>query len=226
MANPAKTDSTRVLRFLPIVVGAIAGSLLVLNRVFTELLTPSQARSDVMGVIISAVLILVGIIWQKIQPVPPEKVDLEGEEGFELAADLPEDLQMELAWASHILLGNTVTRCLVVYYQGRVLLRRGILPEKTTVTPGPIVEKVLAKQKPIYLVTLKLYPGRTEFDYFPENVQGIICQPLGTQGVMILGADRPRSYTKQDENWVAAIAEKLTHSLERSPLVATPPADS
>jgi Cofactor assembly of complex C subunit B, CCB2/CCB4 len=29
-----------------------------------------------------------------------------------------------------------------------------------------------------------------------------------------LGANAPRSYTKQDENWIAGIADKLTVSLK------------
>ncbi|MBD1941962.1 cofactor assembly of complex C subunit B, partial [Coleofasciculus sp. FACHB-712] len=67
--------------------------------------------------------------------------------------------------------------------------------------------------KPVYLVALKIYPGRIEFDYLPENTQGAICQPIGNQGVLILGANAPRSYTKQDENWIAGIAEKLDVTL-------------
>ncbi|MGB5968431.1 MAG: cofactor assembly of complex C subunit B [Spirulinaceae cyanobacterium] len=47
----------------------------------------------------------------------------------------------------------------------------------------------------------------------PENTQGVICQPLGNQGAMILGANAPRSYTKQDEKWLEAIAEKLSVTL-------------
>ncbi|XTZ10675.1 MAG: cofactor assembly of complex C subunit B, partial [cyanobacterium endosymbiont of Rhopalodia yunnanensis] len=61
---------------------------------------------------------------------------------------------------------------------------------------------------------LPLYPGRVEFDYLPENTQGVICQPLGNQGVLILGANVPRSYTKQDENWIQGIADKLADTLQ------------
>jgi hypothetical protein len=136
-----------------------------------------------------------------------------GEEGFFLAEDLPEAVKTELAWASHILLTNTVTRSLVVYYQGKVLLRRGILGSKSHLTPGPIVQRVLATKKPVYLVALQIYPGKIEFDYLPENTQGVICQPIGEQGVMILGANAPRSYTKQDENWISGISDKLAVTL-------------
>jgi hypothetical protein len=65
------------------------------------------------------------------------------------------------------------------------------------------------------LVKLALYPGRVEFNYFPENTQGIICQPIGDRGVLILGTNVPRSYTRQDEKWIAGIADKLAESLDR-----------
>ena len=185
----------------------------MINRVLSPQLLDSQARSDAMGVILTAVLILTGLLWQQVQPKQPDTVILEGTEGFELLPTLPESLKTELAWASHLLLTNTVTRSIVVYYQGKVLLRRGILAPKAEVTPGVILDRVIAKQQPIYLVNTKIYPGRIEFDYLPENTQGIICQPLGSQGVLILGANAPRSYTKQDEAWIEGIADKLTDSL-------------
>lgn len=210
----AKTDTNRVLRRLPIVVGGLGAILLLINRLLTPTLTDSQARGDALGVILSAVLILTGLIWQQVQPRLPDSVELTGVEGFVLAPDLPEAVKIELAWASHLLLTNTVTRSLVVFHLGKVLLRRGILGAKSEVVPGPILNRVLEKQKPIYLVDLKVYPGRIEFDYLPENTQGIICQPIGKQGVMILGANAPRSYTKQDENWIAGIADKLAVTLD------------
>ncbi|EFA71391.1 hypothetical protein CEP10_03960 [Cylindrospermopsis raciborskii S07] len=209
-----KSDPNRILRLLPLVVGSLGAVLLLVNRVLTPQLTESQARGDVLGVILSAVLILTGLIWQQVQPKSPDTVELIGKEGFILASDLPETIKTELAWASRLLLTNTVTRSLVVYYKGEVLLRRGILGSKAEVIPGPILERVLGTQKPIYLVALRVYPGKIEFDYLPENTQGVICQPIGKEGVLILGANAPRSYTKQDENWIEGIADKLAVTLE------------
>jgi 4-amino-4-deoxy-L-arabinose transferase-like glycosyltransferase len=220
-----KPDQNQVLRQLPIVVGGLASVLLLINRLLTPSLTESQARSDALGVILSAVLILTGLLWQRVQPRSPDAVELIGEEGFNLLPDLPDSVKIELAWASRLLLTNTVTRSLVVWYQGQVLLRRGILSPNSEVKPGPILQRVLDKQKPIYLVDLKVYPGRIEFDYLPENTQGVICQPIGNQGALILGANAPRSYTKQDENWVAAIADKLEDTLSRSTELTHSPVD-
>jgi hypothetical protein len=114
-----------------------------------------------------------------------------------------------------LLLTNTVTRSLVVFYQGKVLLRRGVLGINPEVKPGLILHRVMEKQKPVYLVDLKLYPGRIEFDYLPENTQGLICQPIGDRGAIIVGANAPRSYTKQDENWIEGIADKLANTLSQ-----------
>ena len=209
----ARPDQNQVLRRLPIVVGALGGTLLFLNRVMTPVVSSAQSRADALGVILSAVLILTGLLWQQIQPKVPDSVQLMGDEGFDLAENLPEAVQTELAWASHLLLTNTATRSVVVYYDQRMLLRRGVLSPESSLTPGTIVQRVMDKQKPIYLVNLALYPGKVEFSYLPENTQGVICQPLGDKGVLILGANAPRSYTQQDEAWIAGIADKIADSL-------------
>ena len=214
----ARPDQNQVLRQLPIVVGAIGGTLLFINRITTADVSGSQSRADALGVILSAVLILVGLLWQRIQPRQPEAVVLVGEAGFELADELPDELRTELAWASHLLLTNTATRSVVAYFDGAVLLRRGVLGPVAEMSPGTIVQRVIDKQKPVYLVNLSIYPGRVEFDYLPENTQGVICQPMGDRGVLILGANAPRSYTQQDEAWIMGIADKLGDSLNKANL--------
>ncbi|CBN58905.1 MULTISPECIES: cofactor assembly of complex C subunit B [Kamptonema] len=211
----AKSDPNRILRLLPLVAGVLAGVLLMINRLLTPELTTSQSRSDALGVILSALLILTGLLWQQVQARSPDSVQLIGVEGFELAPDLPDVVKTELAWVSHLLLTNTATRSLLIWYRGKVILRRGILGVNSEVKPGPILQRVLDKRKPVYLVNLNLYPGRIEFDYLPENTQGVICQPIGEEGVLILGANAPRSYTKQDENWVEGISDKIEDSFRR-----------
>jgi Cofactor assembly of complex C subunit B, CCB2/CCB4 len=202
-----------VLRLLPFGVGGIAGTFLLVNRLVSEGLTPAQSRSDVVGVILCAVMVLIGLLWQRVQPRTPEVVVLVGKEGLEMSGDLPVAVQTELAWASHLLLTNTATRSISLYIDGQTILRRGTLADQGQVVPGPILERVLKTQKPIYLVDVKVYPGKIEFNYLPENVQGIVCQPVGNNGVLILAANAPRSYTRQDESWIAGIADKLAYTL-------------
>lgn len=210
-----RRNENQFLQIFPILIGGLGGTLLMINRFFTPNLLASQTRSDVIGVILSALLILIGLLWQQIQPRSPDTVKLIGESRFEILPELSEVEKTELAWASNLLLTNTVTKTIIIWYQGKILLRRGILPSRSEIKLGAIVKRVLEKQKPIYLVDLKVYPGRIEFDYLPENTQGVICQPIGKNGVMILGANAPRSYTQQDENWISGIADKLTYTLLR-----------
>lgn len=196
-------------RWLPLVVGSLGALALLVNRSLTEVLTPAQTRADALGILLSAVLILTGLLWRQIQPKPAEAVELVGVHGFEMQPDLPTCIQQELAWLSHTLLTTTPTKTVVVYWDGQTLLRRGILGPQAQVQPGPILQRVLAQQKPVYLVDLKLYPGRVEFDYLPPNTQAVIVQPMAGRGVLVVGADRPRCYTRQEESWMAALADKL-----------------
>jgi hypothetical protein len=108
-----------------------------------------------------------------------------------------------------------VTKSLIVYYQGKVLLRRGILSQNSAVKVSNIIKRVLETGKAVYLVNLNLYPAKIEFDYLPENSQGLICQPIGKEGVLILAANAPRSYTKQDEIWIEGIADKLANTFSQ-----------
>jgi hypothetical protein len=108
-----------------------------------------------------------------------------------------------------------VTKSLIVYYRGEVLLRRGILRENSEVKVSNIIKRVLETGKAVYLVNLNLYPAKIEFDYLPENTQGLICQPIGKEGVLILAANAPRSYTKQDEIWIEGIADKLADTFSQ-----------
>jgi Cofactor assembly of complex C subunit B, CCB2/CCB4 len=213
----AKSDQNQVIRQLPIVAGVVSGILLFANRMVTTDLTETQSRSDAVGVIISALLILVGLLWDKIQAKIPDSVELVGQEQFYLDDSLSELQRTELAWASYSLLNNTVTQSVLLYWDGKTVLRRGILPPGALeVVPGAIVSRILTNHKAVYLVDTSKYPGKVEFGYLPENIQGIIAQPIGEKGVLILGANAPRSYTQLDENWIEAIAQKISYVMEKA----------
>jgi hypothetical protein len=213
----AQTVNNQWIKNFPLIGGIIGGFLLMVNRLATPTVLDSQARSDALGVILCATLLLTSILLRQINPNPPESVELIGKEGIEFAPNLPETIQTEIAWASHLILSNTVTKSIVIYYQGKTLLRRGILGgQNNYLTEGSIVQRVMNSQKPVYLVDLKHYPGKIEFDYLPENIQGLICFPLNQQGVMIVATNIPRSYTKQDEVWIQGISEKIALTLNRA----------
>lgn len=213
MTKSKKSDSNQLLKNLPLIAGILGGTLLMINRLFTPTLLDSQARSDALGILLCAMLLLTSILAREINSVPPQSVILNGEEDFELEQNLSESIKTELAWASHLIINNTVTKSIIIFYQGQILLRRGILSKKKEVKLGAITERVIKTQKPVYLVDLKHYPGKIEFDYFPDNIQGLICLPLNDDGVMMMATNIPRSYSKQDENWLAGISAKIALTL-------------
>ncbi|AUC62375.1 hypothetical protein AA637_15030 [Cyanobacterium sp. HL-69] len=214
MPEKIKSSENSLLKNLPLIAGILGGTLLMINRLVTPTLLDSQARSDALGIILCAMLLLTSILARQIQPEPPQSVVLQGEEGFELIDDLPDKIKTELAWASHLILTNTVSKSVLIYYQEKILLRRGILGTEKEIKVGQIVDRVIKTQKPVYLVDLKHYPGKVEFDYFPENIQGLICLPLNDGGVMMVATNIPRSYTKQNENWINGIGAKIALTLK------------
>ncbi len=152
---------------------------------------------------------MTGLLWQQIQPKPPERVTLEGESRCEWTENLSDAQRLDLAWATHTILTCSPVRALVVWWDGHVLVRRGVLPDQPPTTLNPLAERVISQQKPTYLVALKLYPARFEFDYLPGNSQSVLCQPLGERGGLVCATDTPRNLTKSDQVWLAAIADRL-----------------
>ncbi len=213
-----------VVRYLPLVAGMLGGSLLLLNRLaFSPDLLNSQSRSDALGVLLSALLILTGLLWQQVQPLPPKAVELEGEQGFELEDSLTDEQKLELGWATRSILLASPAQAIVLVYDNRLVLRRGILSDIDyspghTIEPGTILQRVLSQHKPVYLVDLKLFPARVEFDYLPANTQALLCEPVGERGALIAGADAPRSFTERDREWIRAIVQKLDRTLDRTPV--------
>jgi hypothetical protein len=209
-----KRDPNRWLRRLPLVAGVLGSILLVINRLaFTPELLASQSRSDALGIFLSAVLILTGLLWQQVQPRPPQAAPLQGSPGCDWHPELSEREKLELAWASHTLLSTTAARTVVIWVEGRTLLQRGILAspgQLPSLQPQGTLQQVLKTGQPVYLGDLRFFPARAEFEgLLPAGSQAVLCQPIGQKGCLILGSDRPRSFSRQEQAWIAAIANKL-----------------
>jgi hypothetical protein len=194
-------------------VGVLGLALCVSNQLSATELTPALERSGVLASLLSVGLMLVSILWTRAAPASPERVALLGSQGLELADGLPEDLQQELGWGSQLLLTATPAASILVLWRGQMLLRRGLL-EPTPFVPGSICERAWSTQKPVSLVNLKLYPGRAEFAGLPSNVPAVIVQPIGADGLVLLGGWSPRCFSRSDEIWLEGWSQKLRTRLE------------
>jgi hypothetical protein len=159
---------------------------------------------------------LVGVLWTRALPEASIRSELPGEQGLVLSADLPEALAEDLAWGSHMLLTASPAAVVLLIWRGQPLLRRGLLAPSPFV-PGAICQRALEKQAAISLVDLKLYPGRQEFDALLPGLPSVLVQPLGQDGLVVLGGWSARCFSRSDLAWVEGWAAKLRAGLERLP---------
>lgn len=188
--------------------------LVVLNQSTAPSLDPPLERASVLASILAVLLLLVALLWQRVEPLAPERVALEGNEGLRLAPGLDPALGEELGWGSTMLLTATPAAVVLLHWRGRTLLERGLLGHGDF-RPGTICQRGMARGKAISLVDLKLYPGRDEFSSLPGGVPAVVVQPLGKEGVLVLGGWSPRCFSRSDLVWIEGWARRLTGELAR-----------
>lgn len=194
--------------------GVVGLLLCVANQFTAPELSPALERAGVLSSLLAVGLMLVAILWTRAVPVAPERVELEGEQGLRLADGLPDSLKEELAWGSQMLLTATPAASVLLHWRGRTLLARGVL-SRECFQPGPISRRAWTTQKPIGLVNLKLYPGRDEFNGLPSGIPAVVVQPIGDEGVLVLGGWSPRCFSRSDEAWLEGWSRKLRTPLEQ-----------
>ena len=197
-------------------VGLLALLLSLINQFSAAELTPPLVRASVLASLLAVGFLLVATLWTRAVPRAPERVDLEGPQGLELDDSLPEALKLELAWGSQLLLTATPGATVLLHWQQRTLLRRGLLGSGSVLV-GPIGKRALATGKAISLVNLALYPGRDEFAALPAGLPALVVQPIGSDGLLLLGGWSPRCFSRSDELWLEGWARKLRTSLEALP---------
>lgn len=187
----------------------LAGLLLVVvNQISAPLQDPALTRAGVLGAFLAVGLMLVAVLWTRAVPEAAGRAALQGREGLELTDGLPDRLRQELGWGSQMLLTASPAAVVLVWWQGRVLLRRGLLVD-TPFTPGPICLRALQRRQVISLVNLALYPGRDEFEPLLPGLPSVLVQPLEDQGLVILGGWSARCFSRSDLTWVEGWARRL-----------------
>jgi hypothetical protein len=191
--------------------GALALLLDIVNHAGAARLDPALERASVLAGALAIGLMLVGLLWTRIEPRPPERADLQGEEGFERIPDLPVSLERELGWGSLMLLSATPAAVVLLHWNGWTVLRRGLLQAGgAPFRPGPICAKALERGRPISLVDLRLYPGREEFHDLLPGLPSVLVQPVGERGLLLLGGWSPRCFSASDLRWVEGWSRRLT----------------
>ena len=193
---------------LVIIFGFFLLILSIVNIATATEVYPSLVRGETISGIASIALITIGYLWTEINPQQPSKAILKGTEGFELSFDLSEDQKNELAWGSQQILTATAASTILIFWDNKVILRRGIITNNLF-KPGDVCNRAIEQQRLISLVNTELFPGREEFDCVVKNLPSVIVYPLSNRGLTIVGGWSIRSFTTSDEKWISGWSNKL-----------------
>ena len=193
---------------LVIVFGFFLLFLSIINITTATEINPTLVRAETISGIASIILITIGYLWNEIKPTQPTKAFLKGKEAFELCVDLTEDQRYELAWGSQQILTATAACTILIYWDNKVILKRGLISNKFF-EPGEICNRAIEQKRLISLVNTELFPGREEFDSVLTGLPAVIVYPISDRGLTIVGGWSKRSFTSSDEKWITGWSDKL-----------------
>jgi len=191
-----------------IIIGSILFLLQLINFVSINQISPEIERAQVLAAISSIIIILIGLLFQRISPVSGEKVELKGENGFIYDPTIPKTLLNELAWGSEAILTSTAAATILINNKGKNILKRGIISKKNFI-PKDICLRSIKEKKFISLVNTKFYPGSEEFDDFCKDIPSVLVIPVNKQCFILVGGWSSRCFTKSDEKWIINWSKKL-----------------
>ena len=193
---------------LVIVFGSFLLILSIINIITANDINPSLVRGETISGIASIALITIGYLWTEIKPKEPNKAILKGKEAFDISIDLSADQKYELAWGSQQILTATAASTILIFWDNKVILRRGLITNETF-KPGLICNRAIEEQRLISLVNTELFPGSDEFDCVLKGLPAVIVYPLSKRGLTIVGGWSKRSFTNSDEKWISGWSDKL-----------------
>ncbi|PKI69277.1 hypothetical protein CRG98_010350 [Punica granatum] len=220
------------VRSLPIYVGGASLLAVLFNRAVSGIApvadaSSSQSRADLLTLGLAVTNILTGLVWLSIRPKSISVVKPEGVECRRIQSGLPELVVSELLWVWESLSTVTCCRSLVIIYDSICIMQIGVAAKSSAedggavaVNPvklmqGTLYQGIKKSKAQNYLANLSLYPGRSELPFLPANTQAVILQPLGDNGIAVIGGDTIRGFTTSDQTWIAYIGEKLDVTLAK-----------
>ena len=192
-----------------IIVGSVLFIFQLANFISIKLITPELGRAQVLAALSSILIILVGLLFERFNPISGEKIKLEGDNKFIYEKNLPSNLLNELAWGSEAVLTSTAAASVLINFNGKNILKRGIVSSKEFI-PGETCLRSIKEMKLISLANTKFYPGRDEFDNFCLKVPSILIVPVNNKSFILIGGWSSRCFTKSDEKWISNWAKKLS----------------
>ena len=196
-----------------IIIGLILSILQLTNFISINEINPEIERAQVLAALATVIIILIGILFERIDPKSGKRVLLTGENKFIYEKEIPKDLLEELAWGSEAILTSTAAASLLINYKGKNILRRGLVSQNDF-NLGEICNRSIQNMKMISLVNTKFYPGKEEFDNFCPDVPSILIFPVKKDLIILIGGWSTRCFTKSDEKWIMNWVKRLPKIFE------------
>ena len=198
-----------------IILGTVFFIFQLINFISINEINPEIERAQVLAALSSISIILIGFLFERVDPKSGEKVSLKGENKFIYEEEIPKELLDELAWGSQAILTSTAAASILINYKGKNILKRGIVsPNEFNL--GEICKRSIKDMKMISLVNTKFYPGKEEFDNFCPNLPSILIYPVKKDLIILIGGWSTRCFTKSDEKWIINWIKKLPILFENS----------
>ena len=198
-----------------IIVGVVLFSFQLANFFSFTSITPELERAQVLAALSSIIIVLIGLLFERFNPISGEKIKLDGNIDFFYEKSIPNFLLDELAWGSEAILTSTAAASILINHKGRNILKRGIISSDDFV-PGESCLRAMKEMKLISLSNTKFYPGRNEFDKFCLMIPSILIVPINNQSFILIGGWSSRCFTKSDEKWINNWALKLSDLIDKS----------
>ena len=196
--------------------GGIVGlALVAANRIFLagELAFGDQSRADLLAVAATMGLILDGLSQVDVETRESEVVQLRGERGRGVASSLSDDDAKSARWAARAIRTIESVKTVVLYHDGKTILREGVLGSSRDVDAGsPTFSAALRASVETYAPDLQAVPARVDFGCLPKNAQAALIQPFSRGGVVV-ACDRKRALSPRDVAKIRVVARRLGERL-------------
>ena len=198
-----------------ILIGSILFIFQIANFISIETITPELERAQVLAAIASLIIILIGFLFKRFEPLAGEKASLKGENKFLFDRNMPDEVIDELAWGSEAILTSTAAAAILIHNDGVNILRRGIT-SNNEFKPGETCQRSIKDMKLISLANTKFYPGRDEFFDFCADIPSILVVPINSKAFILIGGWSAKCFIKSDEKWIKNWSKKINNIFSKN----------
>ena len=193
-----------------IIIGSILFTFQLANFFSINSISPALERAQVLSAISSIIIVLIGFLFERFNPVKGDRVQLKGDNKFIFDSNIPNNVLNELAWGSEAILTSTAAASILIHNDGTNILKRGLTSDEDFI-PGETCLRSLNDMKLISLANTKFYPGKEEFFSFCPNIPSIMIIPINQKSFILIGGWSNRCFTKSDEKWINNWSRKLNN---------------